>query len=53
MPVNKFGQMYAERTETCSDGVSVGFVQNNFVRKNAPIDMSENKIMNLPVNPVA
>ena len=51
MPVNKFGQMYAERVEHKTDGVSVSFIENNFVRKNAPIDMSENRIMNVPFEP--
>ena len=46
MPVNKFGQMFAERVETRSDGVSASFVQNNFVRRNVSIDMSNHYINN-------
>ena len=46
MPVNKFGQMFAERVETRSDGVSASFVQNNFVRRNVSIDMSNHYISN-------
>ena len=51
MPVNKFGQMYAERVEHKTDGVSVSFIENNYLRKNASIDMSENRIMNVPFRP--
>ena len=51
MPVNKFGQMCAERIEHKTDGVSVSFIENNYLRKNASIDMSENRIMNVPFRP--
>ena len=51
MPVNKFGQMYAERVEYKTDGDSESFIENNYLRKNASIDMSENRIMNVPFRP--
>ena len=52
MPVDKFGRMKKDDFQAVVEGVSLNYVNKNFIRKGDAIDMGGNSVVNLsdPVN---
>ena len=52
MPVDKFGRMKKDDFQAVVEGVSLNYVNKNFIRKGDKIDMGGNSVVNLsdPVN---